>query len=366
MIETLPDALGHFGVYGGMFVPETLMTALHELAAEYERAKNDAQFQNQLARLLRDFAGRPTPLYFAERLTKKLGGAKIYLKREDLLHTGAHKINNALGQILLAQRMGKNRIIAETGAGQHGVATATVAARFGCECVVYMGAVDMERQALNVLGSHPYPMMVRDFQRVIGEETRKQIFDREQRLPDLLVACVGGGSNAIGLFHPFLSDASVRMVGVEAGGEGIRSGKHAARFQGGRLGVLQGTKTFLLANEDGQIELTHSVSAGLDYAAVGPEHSYLREIGRVEYDFATDDEALAGFKLLSETEGIIPALETAHAVAHIAKVAPKMSVDKIIVMNCSGRGDKDVATAAKHLLSSSRAQSRDPAAKPLR
>jgi tryptophan synthase beta chain len=348
--------------------------------------------------LLRDFAGRPTPLYFAERLTKKLGGAKVYLKREDLLHTGAHKINNALGQILLAQRMGKNRIIAETGAGQHGVATATVAARFGCECVVYMGSVDMERQALNVarmkflgaevvtvtagqatlkeaiseamrdwvtnvrsthyilgsaLGSHPYPMMVRDFQRVIGEETRNQIFDREQRLPDLLVACVGGGSNAIGLFHPFLSDVSVRMVGIEAGGEGIRSGKHAARFQGGRLGVLQGTKTFLLANEDGQIELTHSVSAGLDYAAVGPEHSYLREIGRVEYDFATDDEALAGFKLLSETEGIIPALETAHAVAHIAKVAPKMSADKIIVMNCSGRGDKDVATAAKHLLPSS-------------
>jgi tryptophan synthase beta chain len=378
-----------------MFVPETLITALHELAAEYERAKNDTQFQTQLAQLLRDFAGRPTALYFAERLTKKLGAAKIYLKREDLLHTGAHKINNALGQILLAQRMGKKRIIAETGAGQHGVATATVAARFGCECVIYMGAVDMERQALNVarmkflgaevvtvtagqatlkeaiseamrdwvtnvrtthyilgsaLGSHPYPMMVRDFQRVIGVETRQQILDREQRLPDLLVACVGGGSNAIGLFHPFLNDESVRMVGVEAGGEGIRSGKHAARFQGGRLGVLQGTKTFLLANEDGQIELTHSVSAGLDYAAVGPEHSYLREIGRVEYDFATDEEALAGFKLLSETEGIIPALETAHAIAHIAKVAPKMAADKIIVTNCSGRGDKDVATAAKHLL----------------
>jgi tryptophan synthase beta chain len=397
-MEPLPDASGHFGVYGGMFVPETLMTALHELAAEYGRAKNDPHFQNHLAQLLRDFAGRPTPLYFAERLTKKLGGAKIYLKREDLLHTGAHKINNALGQILLAQRMGKHRIIAETGAGQHGVATATVAARFGCECVIYMGAVDMERQALNVarmqflgaqvvtvtagqatlkeaiseamrdwvtnvrtthyilgsaLGSHPYPMMVRDFQRVIGEETKTQILEREKRLPDLLVACVGGGSNAIGLFHPFLNDARVRMVGVEAGGEGIRSGKHAARFQGGRLGVLQGTKTFLLANEDGQIELTHSVSAGLDYAAVGPEHSYLREIGRVEYDFATDDEALAGFKLLSETEGIIPALETAHAVAHIAKVAPEMSRDQIIVMNCSGRGDKDVAMAARHLLSSS-------------
>jgi len=396
--EKLPDARGHFGQYGGMFVPETLMTALHELAAEYERAKNDPHFQNELAQLLHDFAGRPTPLYFAERLTKKLGGAKIYLKREDLLHTGAHKINNALGQILLAKRMGKHRIIAETGAGQHGVATATVAARFGCECVIYMGAVDMERQALNVarmqflgakvvtvsagqatlkeaiteamrdwvtnvgtthyilgsaLGSHPYPMMVRDFQRVIGEETKAQILEREKRLPDLLVACIGGGSNAIGLFHPFLNDTSVRMIGVEAGGEGIRSGKHAARFQGGRLGVLQGTKTFLLANEDGQIELTHSVSAGLDYAAVGPEHSYLREIGRVEYDFATDDEALAGFKLLSETEGIIPALETAHGVAHIAKVAPKMPVDQIIVMNCSGRGDKDVAMAARHLLSSS-------------
>ena len=375
MIETLPDARGHFGVYGGMFVPETLMTALHELAAEYERAKSDPHFRKQLAQSLHDFAGRPTPLYFAERLTKKLGGAKIYLKREDLLHTGAHKINNALGQILLAQRMGKHRIIAETGAGQHGVATATVAARFGYECVIYMGAVDMERQSLNVarmqflgakvvtvsagqatlkeaiseamrdwvtnvrtthyilgsaLGAHPYPMMVRDFQRVIGEETKAQILEREKRLPDLLVACVGGGSNAIGLFHPFLNDASVRMVGVEAGGEGIRSGKHAARFQGGSLGVLQGTKTFLLADADGQIELTHSVSAGLDYAAVGPEHSYLREIGRVGYDFATDDEALAGFKLLSENEGIIPALETAHAVAHIIKVAPKMSANQII------------------------------------
>src|SRR5205809_1061426 len=394
MIETLPDALGHFGVYGGMFVPETLMSALHELAAEDDRAKKDQTCQDDLSILLRDFAGRPTPLYFAERLTRKLESAKIYLKREDLLHTGAHKINNALGQILLAQRMGKKRIIAETGAGQHGVATATVAARFGCECVIYMGAVDMERQALNVarmkflgaevvtvtagqatlkeavseamsdwvtnvrtthyilgsaLSSHPYPMMVRDFQRVIGEETRQQILDREQRLPDLLVACVGGGSNAIGLFHPFLNDESVRMVGVEAGGEGIRSGKHAARFQGGRLGVLQGTKTFLLANEDGQIELTHSVSAGLDYAAVGPEHSYLRDLGRVEYTYATDDEALAGFKLLSETEGIIPALESAHAIAYLAKAAPKMSRDEIVMVNCSGRGDKDVDAAARAL-----------------
>ena len=388
-IETLPDGHGHFGVYGGMFVPETLMTALHELAAEYERAKNDAQFQNELARLLRDFAGRPTPLYFAEQLTKKLGGAKIYLKREDLLHTGAHKINNALGQILLAQRMGKNRIIAETGAGQHGVASATVSARFGCECVVYMGAVDMERQALNVarmkflgaevvtvtagqatlkeaiseamrdwvtnvrsthyilgsaLGSHPYPMMVRDFQRVIGEETRKQIFDREQRLPDLLVACVGGGSNAIGLFHPFLSDASVRMVGVEAGGEGIRSGKHAARFQGGRLGVLQGTKTFLLANEDGQIELTHSVSAGLDYPAIGPEHAWLADQGRAEYAAVSDAAALEAGQLLARTEGIIPALETAHALAGLMERLSQFTRGDLVILNLSGRGDKDMDT----------------------
>jgi len=394
-IESWPDARGHFGPYGGMFVPETLMAALNDLAAEYERAKRDPAFQDELSTLLRDFAGRPTPLYFAERLTKKLGGAKIYLKREDLLHTGAHKINNALGQILLAQRMGKRRIIAETGAGQHGVATATVAARFGCECVIYMGKIDMERQALNVarmkflgaavvevtagqatlkeaineatrdwvtnvrrthyilgsaLGSHPYPMMVRDFQRVIGIETRRQILEREERLPDLLVACVGGGSNAIGLFHPFLQDRQVRMAGVEAGGEGIRAGKHAARFQAGKLGVLQGTKTFLLANDDGQIELTHSVSAGLDYAAIGPEHCYLRDLGRVEYDFATDDETLAAFKILSETEGIIPALESAHAIAYLVRTAPKMARDRVVVVNLSGRGDKDVDQAAKFLL----------------
>jgi tryptophan synthase beta chain len=394
-VETLPDARGHFGPYGGMFVPETLISALNQLAVEYERAKNDPVFQNELSTLLRDFAGRPTPLYLAERLTNKLGGAKLYLKREDLLHTGAHKINNALGQILLAQRMGKGRIIAETGAGQHGVATATVAARFGYECVIYMGKIDMKRQALNVarmrllgaqvvpvtagqatlkeaineamrdwvtnvrtthyilgsaLGSHPYPMMVRDFQRVIGLEARSQILEREQRLPDLLVACVGGGSNAIGLFYPFLEDDQVRMVGVEAGGEGIRSGKHAARFQAGKLGVLQGTKTFLLANDDGQIELTHSISAGLDYAAVGPEHSYLRDQGRIEYTYATDDEALAAFQTLSQTEGIIPALETAHAVAYVIKEAPKMSPDQIIVLNCSGRGDKDVDQAAARLL----------------
>jgi tryptophan synthase beta chain len=392
-ISQLPDAHGHFGPYGGMFVPETLMSALNDLAAEYERAKTDPGFQRQLDDLLRDFAGRPTPLYFAERLTANLGGAKIYLKREDLLHTGAHKINNALGQILLARRMGKSRIIAETGAGQHGVATATVAARFGCECVIYMGSVDMERQALNVarmrflgatvvavtagqatlkeaineamrdwvtnvrtthyilgsaLGSHPYPMMVRDFHRVIGLEARRQILEREGRLPDVLIACVGGGSNAIGMFHPFLDDAAVRMIGVEAGGEGIRTGKHAARFQGGRLGVLQGTKTFVLANEDGQIELTHSVSAGLDYAAVGPEHSYLRDAKRIEYVYATDDEALAAFRTLAETEGIIPALETAHAVAHVIKIAPSLPSDTIIIVNCSGRGDKDVAQAATH------------------
>jgi len=390
-LQPLPDAHGHFGPYGGMFVPETLMSALNELAAEYERAKIDPGFQRELDDLLRDFAGRPTPLYFAERLTKNLGGARIYLKREDLLHTGAHKINNALGQILLARRMGKTRIIAETGAGQHGVATATVAARFGYECVIYMGSVDMERQALNVarmrflgakvvtvtagqatlkeaineamrdwvtnvrtthyilgsaLGSHPYPMMVRDFQRVIGLEARQEISEREGRLPDVLIACVGGGSNAIGLFHPFLDDGSVRMIGVEAGGEGIRTGKHAARFQSGRLGVLQGTKTFVLANEDGQIELTHSVSAGLDYAAVGPEHSYLRDAKRIEYVYATDDEALAAFRTLAETEGIIPALETAHAVAYVIKVAPSLPPDTIIIVNCSGRCDKDVAQAA--------------------
>jgi tryptophan synthase beta chain len=392
-LSQLPDAHGHFGPYGGMFVPETLMSALADLTAEYERAKNDPAFQKELDELLRNFAGRPTPLYFAERLTKNLGGAKIYLKREDLLHTGAHKINNALGQILLARRMRKTRIIAETGAGQHGVATATVAARFGCECIIYMGAVDMERQALNVarmnflgakvvavtagqatlkeaineamrdwvtnvrtthyilgsaLGSHPYPMMVRDFHRVIGLEARAQILEREGRLPDLLVACVGGGSNAIGLFHPFLEDKSVKMIGVEAGGEGIRTGKHAARFQGGKLGVLQGTKTFVLANEDGQIELTHSVSAGLDYAAIGPEHSYLRDAGRIEYDYATDDEALAAFRELAETEGIIPALETAHAIAHVMKIAPKMAPNELIIVNCSGRGDKDVSQAAAH------------------
>jgi tryptophan synthase beta chain len=393
--EQLPDAHGHFGTYGGMFVPETLMAPMQKLAEEYEKAKNDAAFQAELDYLLRHYCGRPTPLYFAERWTEKLGGAKIYLKREDLLHTGAHKINNALGQILLAKRLGKKRIIAETGAGQHGVATATVCARFGMECVVYMGSVDMERQALNVarmellgakvvpvtagqatlkeavnealrdwvssvehthyilgsaLGSHPFPMMVRDFHRVIGLEAREQILEQEGRLPDLLVACVGGGSNAIGLFHPFLNDTDVRMMGVEAGGDGIIPERHAARFQGGKLGVLQGSKTWLLANEDGQIELTHSVSAGLDYAAVGPEHAYLKDIGRTEYSYATDDEALAAFKELAETEGILPALESAHAMAYVSKHAPSMSKDSVIIANLSGRGDKDVEQAAKYLL----------------
>jgi tryptophan synthase beta chain len=393
--DTVPDAHGHFGQFGGIFVPETLWTALAELDAEYAAARKDPAFRAELADLLENYVGRPTPLYFAERLTEKLGGAKIYLKREDLLHTGAHKINNAIGQILLARRMGKRRIIAETGAGQHGVATATVAARFGCECVIYMGAVDMERQALNVArmrflgakvvpvtagqatlkeavneamrdwvtnvrsthyilgtayGAHPYPVMVRDFHRVIGEEARRQILEREERLPDLLVACVGGGSNAIGLFHAFLDDENVRMVGVEAGGRGIKPGEHAARFQGGRLGVLQGAKTWLLANEDGQIEGTHSVSAGLDYAAVGPEHCWLREIGRAEYDYATDDEALNAFRTLASVEGIIPALESSHAVAHVIKVAPQMPKNALVIANLSGRGDKDVNQAAKILL----------------
>lgn len=393
-MTNLPDAQGHFGPYGGVFVPETLMTALAELVQEYEAARQDAVFQGELKKLLADFVGRPTPLYFAERLTAHLGGAKIYLKREDLLHTGAHKINNTMGQILLARRMGKKRVIAETGAGQHGVATATAAARFGMECVIYMGETDMKRQALNVTrmkflgakvvpvtagqatlkeaineairdwvtnvrtthyilgtayGAHPYPMMVRNFHRVIGEEARRQILEKEGRLPNHLVACVGGGSNAIGLFYAFLEDKDVRMTGVEGGGEGIRQGRHAARFQGGRLGVLQGCKTFLLANDDGQIELTHSISAGLDYAAVGPEHSYLRETGRIDYDFATDDEALEAFQTLAKIEGIIPALESAHAVAQTMKLAPRMDREEVIIANLSGRGDKDVEQVASFL-----------------
>ena len=392
---SVPDATGHFGQFGGMFVPETLMAPLLELAEEYERARVDPEFQREFEDLLANYCGRPTPLYFAERWSEKMGGAKVYLKREDLLHTGAHKINNALGQALMARRLGKKRIIAETGAGQHGVATATVCARFGLDCTVYMGQVDMDRQAPNVkrmhllgakvvpvtagqatlkeavsealrdwtatvetthyilgsaLGSHPFPMMVRDFHRVIGVEARGQILAAEGRLPNLLVACVGGGSNAIGLFHPFLEDEEVRMVGVEAGGEGIVPERHAARFQGGKLGVLQGTKTWLLANEDGQIERTHSVSAGLDYAAIGPEHAYLKELGRVEYTYATDDEALAGFKELSEMEGLIPALESSHAIAYVSKVAPNLPASDVIIANLSGRGDKDVDQACRFLL----------------
>jgi tryptophan synthase beta chain len=389
--DPMPDARGHFGPYGGRYVPETLMHPLQELEAEYERAAVDPAFQAERHQYLREFCGRPTPLYLAERLTRELGGARIYLKREDLLHTGAHKINNCIGQILLARRMGKSRIIAETGAGQHGVATATVAAMFGLECVVYMGALDCQRQALNVArmnmlgatvvpvhagqrtlkeaineamrdwvtnvrtthyilgtvyGAHPYPKMVRDFQRVIGDETRRQILEKENRLPDLLVACVGGGSNAMGLFHPFLDDAAVRMIGVEAGGEGIVPNKHAARFHGGSIGVLQGTRSFLLQDEHGQIQSTHSVSAGLDYAAVGPEHAWLHDLGRVEYTYATDTEATDAFFRLARTEGIIPALESAHAIAEAIKQAPCLGRDALLIVNLSGRGDKDVEQVA--------------------
>ncbi len=387
----MPDANGHYGPFGGRYVPETLMHPLQELEAEYFRAQADPAFQQELSYYLREFVGRPTPLYFAERLTKELGGAKIYLKREDLLHTGAHKINNAMGQILLAKRMGKTRIIAETGAGQHGVATATVAAMFGMKCVIYMGAVDCVRQELNVYrmkmlgaevvpvkagqqtlkeavneamrdwvtnvrsthyilgtayGAHPYPVMVRNFHRIIGDEARRQILEMEERLPDLLLACVGGGSNAIGLFYPFLNDASVKMIGVEAGGEGIFPEKHAARFQGGSLGVLQGTRSYILQDEFGQIQSTHSVSAGLDYAAVGPEHAWLKDNNRVHYTYATDPEALAAFMKLARIEGIIPALESSHAVAEAIKVAPTMSKDALIIVNLSGRGDKDVMQVA--------------------
>ena len=390
----LPDARGRFGPYGGRFVPETLMHPLQELEREYFRARQDPGFQRELEYYLREFCGRPTPLYFAERLTRELGGARIYLKREDLLHTGAHKINNAMGQILLARRMGKTRIIAETGAGQHGVATATVAAMFGLECVIYMGAVDCARQALNVYrmqllgarvvpveagqktlkeavneamrdwvtnvrsthyilgtayGAHPYPVMVRNFQRVIGDEARRQILEQEERLPNLLIACVGGGSNAIGLFYPFLADEGVRLLGVEAGGEGIQPGRHAARFQGGSLGVLQGTRSYVLQDENGQILGTHSVSAGLDYAAVGPEHVWLRDRGRAEDSYATDEQALRAFRELARLEGIIPALESAHAIAAVIERAPRMSADELIIVNLSGRGDKDMEQAAAKL-----------------
>jgi len=387
-----PDRRGHFGVYGGKFVPETLIPALSELESNYLKAKRDRGFQRELEYYLREYVGRPTPLYLAERLTKRLGGARIYLKREDLCHTGAHKINNSMGQVLLTRRMGKKRIIAETGAGQHGVATATSAAMFGLECEIYMGTEDMERQALNVfrmrmlgakvtpvdtgsrtlkdaineamrdwttnvrtthyilgsvLGAHPYPMMIRDFQSVIGKEAKRQIMRLEKRMPDCLVACVGGGSNAMGLFYPFVDEKDVRMIGVEAGGLGIESGKHAARFAAGSIGVLHGTMTYLLQDNDGQISPTHSVSAGLDYPAVGPEHSYYRDLGRMEYAYATDDEAISAFDLLCREEGIMPALESAHAIAHLVKLAPAFGKDKIIIVNLSGRGDKDVNQVAR-------------------
>src|SRR5277367_4643188 len=393
-------APGRFGIYGGRYVPETLMAALEELERAYEKAKRDRGFQRRLDELLRTYAGRPTPLFFARRLTQKLRGAKVYLKREDLLHTGAHKINNCLGQGLLAERMGKRRIIAETGAGQHGVATATVCALLGFECVVYMGTEDMRRQELNVfrmrllgaevrgvssgsctlkdaineamrdwvtnvhtthyllgsvLGAHPYPTMVREFQKVIGEEAHDQILRAESRLPDYLFACVGGGSNAIGLFHAFLGDKSVKMVGVEAGGRGKGLGEHAARlaaaagFTGARPGVLQGTYTYLLQNSDGQISTTHSVSAGLDYPGVGTEHAWLAHEGRAEYTAVSDDEAVAAAKLLAKIEGIIPALESAHAIAELIRRAPKMRRDEIVILNLSGRGDKDMETLARYV-----------------
>jgi tryptophan synthase beta chain len=389
-----PDERGHWGPYGGRYVPETLMAPLEELAAAYDAACADESFQAELAQLLRDYSGRPTPLCHAARLTTQAGGARIFLKREDLSHTGSHKINNALGQVLLARRMGKRRIIAETGAGQHGVATATVCALFGLQCVIYMGTEDVRRQQLNVfrmqllgaevrevdagartlkdainealrdwvttpadtyyllgsaLGPHPYPLMVRDFQSVIGREARAQMLEREGRLPDALVACVGGGSNSIGLFHPFLADEGVRMIGVEAGGRGGTLGEHAARFNtqgGGRPGVLQGTMSYVLQNEHGQIAATHSISAGLDYPSIGPEHAFLHDAGRVAYVSASDEEALAAFRTLAELEGIIPALESAHAVAHALHLARELARDQIIIVNLSGRGDKDVQTVA--------------------
>ena len=388
-----PDERGYWGEFGGRFVPETLVAPLDELTENYLALRDDAEFHREFLYYLRDFAGRPTPLYLAERLTEKLGGARIFLKREDLTHTGAHKINNAIGQILLARRMGKTRIIAETGAGQHGVATATVCARFGLECVIYMGTEDIRRQELNVfrmrmlgaevrgvdsgsrtlkdaineslrdwvtnvsntyyllgsaLGPHPYPLMVRDFQSVIGKEARRQFLEREGTLPDMLVACVGGGSNAIGLFHPFLAD-DVRMIGVEAGGSGDKLGMHAARFAaGGHVGILQGTKSYVLQDDAGQVAATHSISAGLDYASIGPEHAYLRSIGRVEYASASDEEAIAAFKELSSTEGIIPALETSHGIAHAIKLAPELPSGSSMIVNLSGRGDKDLMSVAEY------------------
>jgi tryptophan synthase beta chain len=395
--RTGPDDRGHFGIYGGRFVAETLMPLILDLEKAYAQAKADPAFQKEMDGHLTNYVGRPSPLYFAERLTAHLGGAKVYLKREDLNHTGAHKVNNVLGQIMLAKRMGKPRIIAETGAGMHGVATATMCAKFGLQCVVYMGAVDVERQKPNVLrmqalgaevrpvtsgartlkdamnealrdwvtnvtdtfycigtvaGPHPYPMMVRDFQCVIGNETRVQMQQAEGRLPDSLIACIGGGSNAMGLFHPFLDDTSVEIFGVEAAGHGIETGQHAASVAGGKPGVLHGNRTYLLMNEDGQINEAHSISAGLDYPGIGPEHAWLNDIGRVKFLSATDKEALAAFQLLSRLEGIIPALEPAHAIARVMDLAPNKPKDHLMVLNLSGRGDKDLVTVAEHLGSS--------------
>jgi len=393
--RTGPDEAGRFGKFGGRFVSETLMPLILDLEAEYERAKTDTDFWAEMDHLWKHYVGRPSPLYFAERLTDELGGAKIYLKRDELNHTGAHKINNVLGQILLARRMGKTRIIAETGAGQHGVATATVCARFGLKCIVFMGKTDVERQAPNVFrmkllgaevvpvtagratlkdamnealrdwvtnvadtfycigtvaGPHPYPAMVRDFQAIIGKETKEQMQAAEGRLPDSLVACIGGGSNAMGLFHPFLDDTSVRIIGVEAGGHGVDDRmEHAASLTGGRPGVLHGNRTYLLQDDDGQILEGHSISAGLDYPGIGPEHSWLHDMGRVEYVSVTDDEALGAFKLSCRTEGIIPALEPCHALAHVAKLAPTLPSDHLLVMNMCGRGDKDIFTVAEAL-----------------
>jgi tryptophan synthase beta chain len=390
----VPNERGYFGSFGGRFVPETLMHALEELEEEYQKAKENPSFWQEFEYYLREFAGRPTPLYFAKNLTEYAGGAKIYIKREDLLHTGAHKINNTLGQALLAKRMGKNRIIAETGAGQHGVATATACALLGLECVVYMGEEDAQRQRLNVfrmrllgaevrvvksgsrtlkdainealrdwvanvetthyiigsvVGPHPFPMMVRDFQSVIGKEAKGQILEKEGKLPKAVVACVGGGSNAMGIFYPFVEDKEVKLVGVEAGGLGLETGKHSASINAGRVGILHGMKSFFLQDEEGQILTTHSISAGLDYPGVGPEHAYLFESGRAEYVYATDQEALEGFKLLSRLEGIIPALEPAHAVLKVVEIASKLSKEDIVIFNLSGRGDKDMETVMKHL-----------------
>jgi tryptophan synthase beta chain len=392
--RTGPDERGHFGLYGGRFVAETLMPLILELERAYAAAKNDPRFRKEMDGYLKDYVGRPSPLYFAERLSEHLRGAKVYFKREDLNHTGAHKVNNVLGQILLARRMGKPRVIAETGAGMHGVATATMCAKFGLECVVYMGVVDVERQKPNVLrmralgaevrpvesgsktlkdamnealrdwvtnvadtfycigtvaGPHPYPMMVRDFQSVIGDETREQMLAAEGRLPDSLIACIGGGSNAMGLFHPFLDDAQIEIYGVEAAGHGLSSGLHAASIAGGRPGVLHGNRTYLLMDEDGQINEAHSISAGLDYPGIGPEHAWLNDIKRVKYLSATDEEALAAFQLCSRLEGIIPALEPAHALARVMDLAPQKPGDHLMVVNLSGRGDKDLASVAEYL-----------------